>query len=91
MILAWGFNVSGALAGRGKECRDLFCFRGSDVDAPIHVEFVIRDAKGTCLDDGSATRLELSVIRNVEGVYFADDSTIRLGWRRVKSESIVLL
>jgi len=88
VILAWGFNVSGALVGRGKECRDLFCFGRSDLDAPIHEEFVIREAKEIYLDDDSATHLEKSVIRNVEGVYFPDDSTIRLGWRRVKSESI---
>lgn len=46
--------MSGTLAGRGKECRALFCC----LDAPIHEEFVIRDAKGICLDDDSATRLE---------------------------------
>jgi hypothetical protein len=85
--LVWGFNVNGALAGRGKECRDLFCFGGSCLDVPIHEEFVIRDAKGICLDDGSTTRLEEFVIRDVEGIYFTDDSTTRLGGQRVRSES----
>lgn len=58
MILAWGINVSGALADRGKECQDVFCFGGSCLDAPIHEKFVIRDAKGICLDDDSTARLE---------------------------------
>lgn len=84
MPLAWGY-VSGTLAGKGKECRDLLCFGGSYLEAPIHEEFVIRDAKGICLDDGS-TRLEEFVIRDVEEIYFADDSTTRLGGRRVRSE-----
>lgn len=57
-MLAWGFDVSGPLAGRGKECRDLFCCGGSCWDAPIHEEFVMRDAKVICLDDDSTTRLE---------------------------------
>ena len=56
--MAWGFGVSGALEGRGKECRDLFCFGGSGLDAPIHEEFVIRDAEGIRLADNSTTRLE---------------------------------
>lgn len=83
MPLAWGYNVSGALAGRGKECRDLLCFGGSCLDAPIHEEFVIRDAKEICLDDGS-THLEEFVIR----IYFPDDSTTRLGGRRLRPESM---
>ena len=90
MPLAWGFNVSGALADRGKECRDVFCFGGLCFDAPIHEEFVICDAKGICLDDDSTTRLEEFIIRDVKGIYFADDSTTRLGGWRIKfrSESI---
>lgn len=88
MPLAWGLNLSGTLSGKGKECRDMFCFGASCLDAPIHEEFVIRDAKALCLNDDSITRLEESVIRDVQGVYFADDSTTRLGGRRVRSESI---
>lgn len=88
MALAWGFNVGGALAGKGKECRDLFCFAGSCLDAPIHEEFVMRNAEGTCLDDDSTTRLEKFVIRDIEGICFAEDWTTRLERRRVRSASI---
>lgn len=83
MPLAWGFIVGGALAGRGKECRNSFCLGGSLLDAPIHEEFVIRDAKGICFDEDSTTRLEEFVIRDV-----TEDSTTRLGGRRVRPESI---
>ena len=62
MPLAWRFIVGGALAGRGKECRNSFCLGGSLLDAPIHEEFVIRDV--------------------------TEDSTTRLGGRRVRPESI---
>lgn len=91
MPLTWGFGgfgVSSALEGRGKECRDLFCFGGSCLDAPIHEEFVIRDAEGICLANDSTVRLEEFVIRDVEGICLADDSTTRLEERRVRSESI---
>ena len=82
MLLAWGYNVNDALAGRGKEGRD---FGVSCLDAPIHEEFVKRDA--ICLDDDSTTRLEEFVTRDVEGIYFEDNSTTRLGGQRVRSES----
>jgi hypothetical protein len=66
---AWGIEIDSALEGRAKECRGLFCFGGSCLDAPIHDEFVIRD---------------------VEGLYLAEDSTTRLGGRLVRLGSIAL-
>ena len=91
MPLAWGFGASGAMEGRGKECRDLICFGGPCLDAPIHEEFVIRDAEGICLADGSTMCLKefvIRVLRDIEEICFADDSTTRLEGRRVRSESI---
>lgn len=67
MPWAWGIEMGSALEGRVKECRGLFCFGGSCLDAPIHDEFVIRDVEGLCL---------------------AEDSTMRLGGPLVKSGSI---
>lgn len=58
MPLAWSIGVGGALEGRDTECRGLFCFSGSCLDAPIHEEFVMRDVEGICLVDDWTTRLE---------------------------------
>jgi len=81
VTLTWG-NNNGALAGRGKECWDLFCLGASCLDAPIHEELVIRDAKGICFDDDSTSRLEGFIIRDFKGIYFEDDSTTRFGGQR---------